>query len=202
MKLKTLIPKSEIRKIVIQRRSEIKPEDIKNKTKFIFDRFTATDDFANARRIHTYISTRPGEIDTRKLVDHMAECGKHIIVPKLHKKSGTFHRADFISWDHMVKNSDGYLEPKVGIDEDLSDVDLIIVPTVAVSILGQRVGYGGGFYDKLLKRTFASKIVLAFEFQVFDYIESNTHDIRIDKIITELRIINTRPPIGRSSELL
>lgn len=202
MKLKTLIPKTEVRKIVVQRRGEINPADLKNKTKLIFDRFTATDDFVNARRIHTYISTRPGEIDTRKLVDYMEECGKHIVVPKLNKKSSTFHRADFISWDHMVKNSDGYMEPRVGIDEDLSDIDLIIVPTVAVSVLGQRVGYGGGFYDKLLKQTFATKVVLAFEFQVFDYIESNVHDIRIDKIITELRIINTRPPISRSSELL
>jgi 5-formyltetrahydrofolate cyclo-ligase len=202
LKLKTLIPKTEVRKIVVQRRGEINPADLKNKTKLIFDRFTATDDFVNARRIHTYISTRPGEIDTRKLVDYMEECGKHIVVPKLNKKSATFHRADFISWDHMVKNSDGYMEPRVGIDEDLSDIDLIIVPTVAVSVLGQRVGYGGGFYDKLLKQTFATKVVLAFEFQVFDYIESNVHDIRIDKIITELRIINTRPPISRSSELL
>lgn len=202
MKLKTLIPKSEARKIVIKRRNEFTPADFQSKTKLIFDRFIATDDFVNAKKIHTYISTRPGEIDTRKLVDKMDECGKQIIVPKLNKKTGSYLRANFISWDHMVKNSDGYLEPSVGIDEDLSDIDLIIVPAVAVSVLGQRVGHGGGYYDKLLKNTFASKIVLAYEFQVFDYIESNIHDVRIDKIITELRIINTRPPINRSSEPL
>lgn len=202
MKLKTLIPKSEARKIVIKRRSEFNASDFQSRIKLIFDRFTATDDFVNAKRIHTYISTRPGEIDTRKLVDYMVECGKQVIVPKLNKKTGKFNRANFISWDHMVKNSDGYLEPNVGIDEDLSDIDLIIVPAVAVSILGQRIGHGGGFYDKLLKNTFALKVVLAFEFQVFDYIESNLHDVRIDKIITELRVINTRPPINRSSEPL
>lgn len=202
MKLKTLIPKSEARKIVINRRSEFTQEDIKSKTKTIFERFTSTDDFVNARKIHTYISTRPGEIDTRKLVNYMIECGKQVIVPKLNKKTGKFQRANFISWDHMTLNSEGYLEPNVAIDEDLSDIDLIIVPAVAVSILGQRVGYGGGYYDKLLKSTFANKTVLAFEFQVFDYIESTIHDVRIDKIITELRTINTRPPIQRHSELL
>jgi len=202
LKLKPLIPKSEIRKIVAARRNEFPAEDLKNKTKMIFDRFIATDDFVNALRIHTYISTRPGEIDTRELVNHMDRCGKQIVIPKLHKKNGYFQRANFISWDHMVKNSDGYLEPAVGLDDDLSDIDLVIVPTVAVSVLGQRVGYGGGFYDRLLKNTFAKKIVLAFEFQVFEYIESTVHDIRIDKIITELRIINTRQPIDRTSELL
>jgi 5-formyltetrahydrofolate cyclo-ligase len=202
LKLKTLIPKSEARKIVVKRRNEFTAEDFQSKTRLILDRFTETDDFINARKIHTFISTRPGEVDTRKLVNYMNECGKQIIVPKLNKKTGKFNRANFISWDDMVKNSDGYLEPKVGIDEDLFDVDLIIVPAVAVSVLGQRIGHGGGYYDKLLKNTFADKIVLVFEFQVFDYIESNIHDVRIDKIITELRIINTRSPINRSSELL
>lgn len=202
MKLKTLIPKSEARKIVIKRRNEFTSADLKSKTEIIFNRFTATDDFINAKKILIYISTRPGEIDTRKFVNYMEEYGKQIIVPKLNKKTGKFLRANFISWDHMVKNSDGYLEPIVGIDEDLSDIDLIIVPAIAVSVLGQRVGHGGGYYDKLLKKTFANKIVLAFEFQVFEYIESNIHDVRIDKIITELRIINTRPPITRLSEPL
>jgi len=200
--VKTLIPKSEARKIVVKRRNEFTVEDFQSKTKLILDRFTETDDFVNARKIHTFISTRPGEVDTRKLVNYMNECGKQIIVPKLNKKTGKFNRANFISWDDMVKNSDGYLEPKVGIDEDLFDVDLIIVPAVAVSVFGQRIGNGGGYYDKLLKNTFAGKVVLAFEFQVFDYIESDIHDVRIDKIITELRIINTRSPINRSSELL
>lgn len=202
MKLRTLIPKSEARKIVIKRRTDFSPADFRTKTKTIFERFISTDDFINAKKIHTYISTRPGEIDTSKLIDYMIECGKQVIVPKLNKKTGNFQRANFISWNHMVLNSDGYIEPKVGIDEDLSDIDLIIVPAIAVSILGQRVGYGGGYYDKLLKKTFASKIVLAFEFQVFEYIESSVHDIRVDKIITELRVINTRPFINRSFEIL
>jgi 5-formyltetrahydrofolate cyclo-ligase len=97
-----------------------------------------------------------------------------------------------MGWEYLIKNSEGYLEPHVGIDEDLSDIDLVIVPALAISIHGQRVGYGGGYYDKLLRKTFATKITLAFEFQLFDYIESNFHDTRVDKIVTERRVINTR----------
>jgi len=100
-----------------------------------------------------------------------------------------------MGWDHVVKNSEGYYEPIYGMDEDMSDIDLIIVPALAVSISGQRIGYGGGYYDKLLKQTFAPKVVLAFEFQIFDYIESTNFDTRIDKIITERRIINIKDRI-------
>ncbi|MGE5680795.1 MAG: 5-formyltetrahydrofolate cyclo-ligase, partial [Bacillota bacterium] len=51
---------------------------------------------------------------------------------------------------------------------------------------------GGGHYDRLLKKAYAPKYVLAFEFQIFDNIETDLHDVRVDKIITERRVINTR----------
>ena len=97
-----------------------------------------------------------------------------------------------MGWDSLVKNSEGYWETKLGLDEDLSDIDIIIVPALAVSTQGHRIGYGGGYYDKLLRDTHAPKYVLAFEFQLFEYIESTPKDIRVDKIITERRVISTK----------
>lgn len=190
--MKTLIPKSEARRIVVQRRSELTPVEIAQKTQRIIQRFSALDDFIYAKNIHCYIASRPGEVDTRRLINFMDGWGKTIVIPKLNKITKSFNRFNFMGWEYLVKNSEGYLEPHVGIDEDLSDIDLVIVPVLAISIYGQRVGYGGGYYDKLMKKTFATKIALAFEFQLFDYIESNFHDTRVDKIVTERRVINTR----------
>ncbi len=195
MKLKTLIPKSEARKIVVQRRSEHTESELKLKTKRIIDRLSQTDDYVFAKTIHCYIASRPGEVDTRTLIDYMHSSGKVVIIPKLNKLKKEFRRFQFMGWDHITKNNEGYYEPIYGMDEDLSDIDLIIVPALAVSLSGQRIGYGGGYYDKLLKQTFAPKVVLAFEFQIFDYIESSITDIRVDKIITERRIINIKDRI-------
>ncbi len=192
MRLKTLIPKSEARRVVVQRRSEILPAEIKSKTDKMIELLSGRDDFIHAENICCYVNSRPGEVDTRSLIDFMDGWGKSIVLPKLHKPTKTFRRAHFAGWDFLVRNSEGYLEPKMGVDEDMSDIDLYIVPALAVSKFGQRVGYGGGYYDKLLRDTLAPKYVLAFEFQVFDYIESGIHDIRIDYIITERRVINTR----------
>lgn len=194
--MKTLIPKSEARKMVVQRRSEIAPSEIQTKTDRIIERFSQTDEFIHAKKIHCYIASRPGEVETHKLIDFMQGWGKEISVPKLNRKSRTFIRGMFMGWDHVTKNSEGYFEPYIGVDEELTDIDLFIVPALAVSFWGQRVGYGGGYYDKMLNNTFADKFVLAFEFQLFDYIESRQHDIRIDKIITERRVIDTRNPFG------
>ncbi len=192
MKLKTLIPKSEARRLVVQRRNELPDSEIKYKTRLIIDKLTGTDEFVYAKNVYCYINSRKGEVDTRSLISFMEGWGKTIVLPKLNKSSRTFRKAYFTGWDHIVKNNEGYWEPEIAVDEDLSDVDLMIIPALAVSVHGQRVGYGGGYYDKLLKSTFSPRIVLAFEFQIFEYIESSIHDIRVDKIITERRIINTR----------
>lgn len=200
MKLKTLIPKSEVRRIVVKRRKEITHEEIRSKTKRIVERLSALDEFIYAKKVHSFISTKEGEIDTRYLIDYMASSGKPVVIPKLNKQSKTFQHANFSGWEGLIKNQDGYYEPPVGFDDDLSDIDLIIVPAMAVSILGQRVGYGGGYYDKLLKNVRAVKIVPAFEFQVFENIETEIHDMRIDKIVTELRVINTRATTHRKLE--
>jgi 5-formyltetrahydrofolate cyclo-ligase len=190
--VKTLIPKSEARKLVVQRRTELTSVDISQKTERIIQRLSTLDEFVHAQTVHCYIASRPGEVDTKKLINYMEGWGKVIVIPKLNKRTKTFNRFNFMGWEYLVKNNEGYLEPHVGIDEDMSDIDLVIVPALAISVSGQRVGYGGGYYDKLLKKTFAPKIVLAYEFQIFDYIESHFHDARVDKIVTEIRTINTR----------
>lgn len=192
MKFKTLIPKSEARKQAVQRKGELSPEEVKRKTNLIIERFIAMDDFVHAKTIHCYISSRPGETDTRRLIDIMDGCGKAIVIPKLNQISKTLQRFYFTGWENLVKNNEGYLEPGIGTNEENNDVDLFIVPALAVSLLGQRAGHGGGFYDRLLKNTYAPKIVLALELQIFDSIESTPQDVRVDKIVTERRIINTR----------
>ena len=77
---------------------------------------------------------------------------------------------------------------KISIDE----VDLIIVPGVGFDSCGNRIGHGKGYYDKLLKNSKASTIGLAFEFQVIEKIPSEKHDVSIDMIVTEKRILRCK----------
>ena len=191
LKQKPPIPKSDARKTVLERRKELSEGEIKDKSNRIYERLIEVDDFVYAKKILTYISSHYGEVDTRKFINFAEGCNKSIFLPKFYSKQKKIRRFHFTDWRDLVKNEEGFLEPKIGFDDDMSDIDMIIAPCVAVSIAGQRVGHGGGYYDNLLRKSHAPKYVLAFEFQLFNEIERNYHDIRVDKIITERRIIDT-----------
>ncbi len=185
------IPKSEARKLVLERRKELTDVEILERSKKIFERLIEVDDFVYAKKILAYVSAHPGEVDTRKFINYAVGCNKSIFLPKFYSKQKKIRRFHFTEWQDLLINEEGFLEPKIGFDEDMSDIDMIIAPCVAVSMAGQRLGYGGGYYDKFLKKTYAPKYVLAFEFQIFNEIERSRHDIRVDKIITERRVIDT-----------
>ena len=73
----------------------------------------------------------------------------------------------------------------------LEEIDLIIVPGAAYDEQGNRVGYGAGFYDKLLSAFMKMTVALAFEVQIVPNIPTEMHDVPIKKIVTERRVIET-----------
>jgi 5-formyltetrahydrofolate cyclo-ligase len=80
-----------------------------------------------------------------------------------------------------------------GYSLSLDEVDLIVIPGVAFDYSGNRLGYGGGFYDMLLaeRQKKIPIIALAYEEQLVDKIPSEPHDIKIDMILTDKRLIET-----------
>jgi 5-formyltetrahydrofolate cyclo-ligase len=78
---------------------------------------------------------------------------------------------------------------------DPSTVDWVLVPGVAFDVEGNRLGYGGGFYDRLLPllQPATAKVAGAFELQVVDHIPTAVHDLPIDAIVTEMRTISRLP---------
>ncbi len=188
---KAPIPKLEARKLVQARAAEFSPLNLQRRSASIIDRLINLDDFNNASRIYAYYSTSGLIVNTRELINTAQGQGKSVFLPK-RKQNGIPERFQFTAYEELIENELEFLEPRFGIEEDLSDIDLIIVPSIAVSMLGERIGFDRMNYNALLRNSFAPKIVLAYEFQIFNRIEYERQDIRIDRIITERRIINTR----------
>jgi len=92
--------------------------------------------------------------------------------------------------DSMIAGEQfGIGEPTGEEYTDYDSIDLIIVPGVAFDRLGNRMGRGRGFYDRLLQQTaHAYKIGVAFDFQLRDTIPTEPHDIAMDKVISEFKI--------------
>ncbi len=72
---------------------------------------------------------------------------------------------------------------------DASEMELIVVPAVAYDRKGTRLGRGKGFYDRLLASTKATKVGIAYEFQVLDEIPAETHDVPMDMVISQRTVL-------------
>ena len=116
---------------------------------------------------------------------------KKVVVPISNKEDNTLSLSILESWDDLVEGSYGILEPKEDCFKEISidEIDLIIVPGVAFDEDENRLGHGNGYHDRLLEKTKAISIGLAFEFQIVNNIPIGRNDVPVDMIITEDRII-------------
>ncbi len=183
------IPKTEARKFVYERREAISERDVRRKSLAISENLRLLDEVLSAKNILFYASEIKGDVYTKGMIDLLIGMGKVISLPKLNKSQSRFFRGVFLGWDKTDVSEEGFIESTVAVDDNFDDIDLIIVPSVAVSLDGRRIGIGKEYYSNLISKTLAPRIVLAFEFQVFNKIETTQKEFNVSKIITERRII-------------
>ena len=163
-----------------------------NKSNQIKERLFILKEFKQSHVVLFYISY-DNEVYTHDMIKESISKGKHIVVPISDKKNRRLILSEFDEWNTLEPGSYGILEPRKDKIKEipLDKVDLIIVPGVGFDEKGRRVGHGKGYYDNLLRNsTKAMHIGLAFELQIVDHIPTEEHDVKVDKIVTEKRIIN------------
>jgi len=132
------------------------------------------------------------EVGTQVLFEQARSAGKVVCFPRVELTGGelVFHRVD--RSNELVKGAWDILEPtKQAPVCELSTIDLFIVPGVAFDLKRNRVGSGGGYYDRYFSRVTKNpmKIGLAFEMQVVSEISVDPWDVPVDLVVTESRQI-------------
>ena len=195
-----LTGKSDIRKYILSRRDSIHEEIRKDKDREIKERLLALSEFKASHKILLYASFR-SEVDTFDLLKYCVAHGKVVVLPRVDKQDNELKIYEIKDTEELVKGYFGIPEPNVSADisesrrMNVEHMDLIIVPGVAFDEQCNRLGYGKGFYDILLSRVRGQGsmakclIALAYEEQIVESIPSESHDIKMDKIITDKRII-------------
>jgi len=161
----------------------------------------ATDQFHESSVIALYSPIRH-EVDTEGIFHAARRLGKTTAYPLVSRER---HALRFFSVDepdrlipgtYGIKEPDAYNAPEIAVHE----LDMILVPAVLLDMNGFRLGYGGGYYDRLLSdpsmRAHATAVV--YDFQVVRRLPRQDHDVPVDRIITENRVIaDTRihPPL-------
>lgn len=157
----------------------------------IFNELINTDLYKRSINIFIYISFS-NEINTRNIIEKAFKDKKNVFIPKVYKDDKLMKAIKLNSIDELKKNSMGILEQ---IDDsnyiEKENIDLIVVPGVVFDKECNRIGYGGGYYDRYLKdiKSKKNKIALAYDLQIVDKIESEVHDIKVDYIITNTRAL-------------
>lgn len=151
-----------------------------------FARLEETADFLMADHILMYHSL-PDELSTHEFLDRWKD-RKHFYLPRVNGVN-----LDILPYEqtHLSLGSFHIEEPTGTDTTDVSQIELIIIPAVAYDRHCSRLGRGKGFYDRLLQESKARKIGMAYDFQLLldEDIPVEEHDIPVDMVITELRIV-------------
>jgi len=185
--------KQELRREIIKKRDSLPHEERIEWSRTICDTLRGLLEFQEAKVVHFFLSMR-SEVMTEGAIREALAAGKTVVVPVIDKKHGHLSLSRIRDYDQeLTITTHGILEPRPKFYNfiPLKEVDLMVLPGVAFDVQGHRLGYGAGYYDRLLKAEEERPllIALAFETQIVDEIPVGDHDIRMDKIITEERVI-------------
>jgi 5-formyltetrahydrofolate cyclo-ligase len=160
----------------------------------IVEKVFAMSDFKQANTVLIYLDIK-SEVRTRPHLPHFLATGKIIVVPYVSPRGlELFHLEDLTE---LADGTFGVLEPVAELRLDLKkkvspeEIDLALIPGIAFDSEGARLGYGKGYYDKLLceLRLDCLMVGLAFECQIHNKLPQEEHDINLDFVLTEDRII-------------
>lgn len=138
-------------------------------------------EFMNADWIYAYIACR-NELETTDIINWCISHGKHVAVPKVDGE--IMHFYEITSLLDCVPGAFGILEP-VGEEKDrITTPGFMLVPGLAFDKNRNRLGYGGGFYDKYLaSHEGIITAALGYDFQIIEKVPSEQHDKRMDYLI-------------------
>ena len=182
--------KNQLKESILQKRNSLSKEEIIEKSKKIKDALFNLEHYKKSKIIMFFVSFND-EVYTHDMIK-MALKNKNVIVPKV-----VHHEIEpsvIIDFDNLVPSGKfGILEPIEAMKLAYKNIDLILVPGIVFDKGGHRIGYGLGYYDKFLAKVpKAIKIGLAFDFQVIDKIPREMHDVPVDLVVTEEKVIDCK----------
>jgi 5-formyltetrahydrofolate cyclo-ligase len=177
-----------LRKQALAERDRLSPDERKKKSSEIEERLFSLPEFRNARTVLFFASFR-SEVETLPMVRRALADGKRVVLPKVRGSELELFEVHDVERD-IAPGAWGIPEPRESRTARVEDIDLIVVPGAAFDDQGNRIGYGAGFYDKLLPLYRGRTVALAFELQMVSTVPAVSHDIPVQKIITEKRVID------------
>ncbi len=184
--------KKELRSLFKQKRVEISPAELDNKSEMICNCLFSKFQLSN-KTISLFLPIdHQKEINTYSILEKGLSLDVKIALPKTISQSDNLKHYLYDSMAQLALNSYGIPEPTDGILVKPNQFDYVLVPLLAVDKSGFRIGYGKGYYDRFLKKCSSNCIFIGLHlFEEFSEIDDlNKYDIPLDYCITPTQIIH------------
>ena len=188
--------KKQLRKEIIATRMSQPDETVAEKSARVAEKVKGLPEFQKAGLVMFYLDFR-NEVATGELIKYCLENGKRVVIPITDTKNIRLIPSELKDYPGELKSGTwGILEPKPECVRlvELNEIDFVIVPGVSFDTSGNRLGYGGGFYDRFLRlmRPDTAFAALAFELQIRDDVGPEEHDYPVHYVVTEDRVIKCK----------
>ncbi|PFD84350.1 5-formyltetrahydrofolate cyclo-ligase [Bacillus anthracis] len=178
--------KLRLRKQIIEHMNSLSKERYTTLSEQIAFLLYGQKEWAEAKIIGITLSME-NEVNTYPIIEKAWEEGKKVVVPKCNKATRTMSFRQISNFDQLETVYMNLREPIPALTEEVNadEIDLQIVPGVAYTERGERIGYGGGYYDRYLVHYKGKTLSLAYSFQMVEHIPVEPFDKNVEKIITE-----------------
>ena len=185
--------KQRLRRVIRELERQLSPRYKEASSRAIAAHLLAMPEYQAAGTVFCFVGSE-GEIDTRPILEDALAAGKRLCVP-LCTGPGIMELRQVTALDQLVPGAYGIPEPPAAAPEvDMDEVDFAVLPCVACNHLGQRLGRGGGYYDRFLSGYRGGTVLLCREKLIREEIPLEPHDYPIPWVLTETGLYEDGTP--------
>ena len=183
------IKKDEIRKQILEKRSNLSLEEIDKKSELIIENLTPY--LKNAQNIMIFMDMK-NEVRITKLIELYPE--KNFFISKIVNSKNREMKINKYNENELVLHKFGYYESSSDNFYDEKILDIVIVPALAFDSSKNRIGFGGGYYDTFLNKVRGKNkntlfIGVCYDFQMIEEVPIEGHDVTLDFVINESEVL-------------
>lgn len=183
--------KSDIRKEYIKKRNLLTNDEVSSLSENIFKNFITEFKPVSNHKIHSFLSiTGKNEVNTRPFLNYFFENSIRVFVPKV--VAGKMISIEIKADTPLIKNTWGIFEPESNNDSGEISFDFVLVPLLYADHLGNRVGYGKGFYDSFFTEINPQALKIGLNFFIPSEVIDNLRedDIPLDYLVTPTEVLS------------
>lgn len=183
------IKKDKIRKEILAKRNILSDKDINKKSDLIIKNLASY--IENIQNIMIFMDMKT-EVKITKLLELYPK--KNFFISKITNSKNREMKINKYNKNELILHKFGYYESSSNDFYDEEILDIVIVPALAFDSKKNRIGFGGGYYDTFLEKVRKSNnkalfIGVCYDFQIIDNIPTEKHDVTLDFVVSESKII-------------